>query len=204
MLLDRDIEVWNFVWKGSPNGICIGSEPPDLLWMTHKPIKVALYGCYCDDIGDNAITIYNKADVLLENCTFRGNWKLNKSGPDCVGQKHILKINAGTVTIRKCKFFNSINPILINANSKVIIENCDFGICDYAISINGQPNPRKNVEIDGGKEGESHVEIAECNFFKTNLLAKVERGGIVKTSVTIPPSFIDGGTIIYENDHRPC
>lgn len=195
MELKTSENIYNFQWHGSMNGIMVGSngfKPIDLR-RKHTEIDVVLDKIYCEDIGIRALDIYHKANVTVKNSAFRGDWKLNPLVENAVGQGNIVRINGGTAHFENCYFYNSINPILINANSRATFRNCYFAICNTAFSINGQPNPRQHDEFDGGKAGPSVVTIENCKFFKVNRIGIADEGGEIQVDFNANV-MLDGGT----------
>lgn len=193
--INNDCIVKNFEWKGCMGGIHIGSNYPNpmSLRFSHKNINVSLENCFCEDVGKNALTTFN-CHATVKNCAFRGNWKLNPLIENGVGQGNLVVINGGEVTFENCWFFNSINPIIVNTNSKIILKNCYFSVCNIGIVCNGNPNPRKNDEFFGGKEGQSYVKIVDCDFFKVATIGVAEKGGTFITDLKIR---LDGGKVEY-------
>lgn len=196
-VINESCSVENFEWRGAMGAVVIGSNKTDAfsLRRKHKDIEVVIKGFHCENIGLRALEVFHKAKVTIENCSFRGNWKLEKLVENGVGQGNLIKINGAEVAFKNCYFYNCINPVLVNSNSNVIFDGCHFAIAKTAISINGLPNPRKNDEIDGGKAGFSTVEVKNCTFFNCKRVALVEEGGRLVTSENYPV-MVDGGAVI--------
>lgn len=173
----------DFEWHGSPGSIIISSnDEGDNLQkrLRHDELDVELRGFFSEDIGIRALETFHKVKLYARNCAFRGNYKLNPLIENGIGQGNLIKINGSECIFEDCYFYNSINPILINANSQVTFKNCHFAVSKVVIAINGQPNPRRNDEIAGGKAGGAVATLENCTFFKCEKIAMIDEGGEVQ------------------------
>lgn len=205
LLIQANAYIKNFTWQGSMGGIHIGSNEPSPLELRkpHQPIQVILENSYCEDVGLNALTIFNQSTVIVKNCNFRGNWKLNPLIENGVGQGNLVRVNGGMVVFENCKFFNSLNPILIKANSQVAFTNCIFSVCQNAILADGKDNPRPNDCFDGGKAGQTLVVVHNCKGFKTKVLAVAGTNSQIEiTNCQIDGNLFreDGGKVILKDN----
>lgn len=192
--INKECSVRNFEWQGSMGGIHISSNRWDSasLRLPSSKIKVKISNFFCEDVGESALNIFSGASVHAVNCAFRGNYKLNPLVEKGVGQNNLVTINGGSALFENCLFFNSMVPIIAKANSRVTFKNCGFSVCKTAVGIDGADNPRKNDIYFGGEAGESHVSFIDCETFKVETLAFVERGGKFSTNVE-GKVILDGG-----------
>lgn len=197
-IINQSGEYSHFEWHGSPGSIIISSnDESDNLQkrLRHEPIDVAIREFFCEDIGCRALETFHNVTLHAKNCAFRGNYKLNPLVENGVGQGNLIKINGSVCSFENCYFYNSINPILINANSRVSFKNCHFGLSKVVVSINGEPNPRRHDEIAGGKAGGSVATLENCTFFKCEKIATIDEGGEVRADFAANVS-LNGGQFI--------
>lgn len=181
-IITEDCQVNDFHWIQSQKGIYIGSNGPDALARRrpHRNIKVKLSNLICDDVYDWAAEVGSEVEITFLDCFFRGNWKLDQSE---IGQNHLIKVSGGNVLFERCSFWNSRAPILIKANSQVIVKGCSFSSCENAVEIDGFDNPRSNDTYYNGK-GKSHVKILDCQTRKVVTLVKCFTGGTAEIKNT--------------------
>ncbi|MBP7950289.1 MAG: right-handed parallel beta-helix repeat-containing protein [Verrucomicrobiales bacterium] len=172
------VTVRNFAWRGSMEGVHVGSEPFNGRGMRqrHSAIRVTLDGLFCDDIGEDCVSIQPRAVVTLRNSTFRGNFRL-KRGEGCnPGLDKILQIDGATVIVENCGFFNGRTAIRAKANSRVVVRNCWFVDCATCISGDGNANPRPVNPYDNGQAGPARVVVENCRFWDCREVARAFPG----------------------------
>ena len=200
--------VRNFAWRGSMESLHVGSRPFNGKDMRkrHHPIKVTLDRLFCDDIGEDGVSIQPRATVILKRSQFRGNFGLVDGEGENPGQDKIVQIDGATVTIENCDFFNALSPIRAKANSIVIVRNCNFVHCGTCVSGDGLKNPNHKPEMglsayDNGKPGPARIIVEDCEFWNCGEIARAFPGCTievknVKLHSTWRKARESGGTVI--------
>jgi parallel beta helix pectate lyase-like protein len=201
--VNENCEINNFHWQGG-GGIYIGSNPktPFDLRRSFQDISVTLDNCICEDVGLYALEIFN-CEVLVKNCAFRGNYKLDPYIKDGNGQNNLVRINGARVTFENCLFYNSINPILVKSNSQVRLKDCHFSVCEMAVLADGMENPRRGDRYYNGGEGVAQVEMVGCTGFKIATLARAERKSsfLLDKCSTSGRLFVSDGGEVYNEEN---
>jgi Right handed beta helix region len=202
--------VRNFAWRGSMESLHVGSRPfnGEDMRKRHDPIKVTLDRLFCDDIGEDGVSIQPRANVLLKNSQFRGNYGIVAGEGENPGQDKVVQIDGATVTIENCNFFNALSPIRAKANSTVIVRNCKFIHCGSCVSGDGMRNPNHNPPnglppYDNGKAGPSRIIVEDCECWDCKEVARAFPGCTielhnVKIHSTWRRSRESGGTVIVK------
>ncbi len=200
----------NFAWRGSMESVHVGSQPFDGKGMRrrHEPIRATLDRLFCDDIGEDCISIQPRAVVTIKHCQFQGNFGRVKGDGNNPGQDKIIQIDGATVTIEDCAFFNGRSPIRAKANSTVIVRHCKFINCGSCVSGDGlrnpnHPPPSKLTAYDNGQPGPARIIMEDCECWNCEDVARAFPGCIielrnVKMHSTWRKARESGGTIIYK------
>lgn len=185
-IITESCEFKNFHWCGG-GGIFVGPNGRDSVARRLRPkkeISVLIDGCKCEDVGWNALEIHAGSTVIVRDCFFRGNWKMDPYLEGGNGQENLVLVNGGQVLFENCKFYNSRIPIKVKSNSTVGFKDCHFYVCEVAVEADGRDNPRKNDTYYDGWAGPSHVGIINCTTFKVGTVALCHPGGNVKIEGT--------------------
>lgn len=172
------VVVRGFAWRGSMEGVHAGSRPFDgrNMRQRHLPVRVTFDGLFCDDIGEDCVSIQPRAHVTLRNSRFRGNFLRRRGEGDRPGMDKIVQIDGATVVIENCDFFNGATAIRGKANSRIVVRNCRFVDCGTAIAGDGGPNPRPGQEYDNGRAGKCVIEVVDCTFWRCRTAFRADDG----------------------------
>lgn len=195
--------VRNFAWRGSMEGLHVGSQPFNGSGMRskHRPISVTLESLYCDDIGEDCVSIQPRARVKLRDSQFRGNWRLRKGEGNNPGLDKIVQIDGAEVLIENCTFFNGLTAIRGKANSRIIVRHCRFINCSTCVSGDGVDNPRPGQTYDNGRAGPCEILVENCEFWDCNEVARAFKGCSIrvknaKLHRTWRVGWMSGGTVL--------
>ncbi len=202
--------VRNFAWRGSMEALHVGSQPfnGDTMRKRHKEINVTLDQLFCDDIGEDGVSIQPRANVVLKRSQFQGRYGLVEGEGENPGQDKIVQIDGATMTIEHCDFFNALSPIRAKANSTVIVRHCNFVGCGTCVSGDGLRNPNHNEPnrrppYDNGKPGPSRIIIEDCECWDCGEIARAFPGCVievrnVKIHSTWRKARESGGKVIFK------
>jgi len=201
-----DVTIRNFAWRGSMEGLHVGSRPftGKEMRKRHKEINVTLDGLFCDDIGEDCVEIQPRAKVLVRNSQFRGKYGIEKGEGENPGQDKIFQINGADVTIENCTFFNGLSPIRAKANSTILIRNCKFVNCATCVSGDGLDCPKGHYPFyDNGKAGPCRIVMENCECWDCNEVARAFEGcTIILRHVQVHDTWrmkrLSGGTVKIE------
>jgi hypothetical protein len=168
-----------FAWRGSTEGVNVGSEPFDPRGMRrrHKPIRVTLERLWCDDVGEDAVSIQPRARVTLRHSHFRGNHRLLPTDRgDVRGLDKIVQIDGAEVIIEDCDFHHAVCAVRGKANSRIVLRRCRFINCSTCVSGDGLANPRPGNTYDHGTPGPCLITLIDCEAWNCGLLASANQG----------------------------
>jgi hypothetical protein len=170
--------VRNFSWRGSMEGVHVGSQPfsPDGMRQRHLPIRVTLEKLFCDDIGEDCVSIQPRAKVTIRDSQFRGNRDRTKGSGEAPGHDKIIQVDGAEVLIENCDFFNGVTPIRGKANSVIRVKNCRFVQCATCVSGDGLDNPRPENPYDFGRAGPCHIIVEDCICWNCGEVARAFPG----------------------------
>jgi hypothetical protein len=197
-----NVTVKNFAWRGSMEGVHVGSRSfnPKEMRLKHQPIRVTLAQLFCDDIGEDCVSIQPRAVVTIKNSQFRGNHKLKEGDGETPGLDKIVQIDGAEVVIEGCTFFNGFTAVRGKANSRITVRNCKFVNCNTAIFADGMANPRPREEYDNGKAGLCSITVENCSFWDCNRAMLAQKGAEItyrdcKFFRTLHVDYTEGGTV---------
>ena len=174
-----NVTVRGFAWRGSMEGVNVGSESFDGRGMRrrHRPIRVLLDGLWCDDIGEDGVSIQPRARVTIRNSFFRGNHRLLRTDNQSVrGLDKIVQIDGADVLLENCEFHHAVSAVRGKANSHITLKNCRFVRCSTCVSGDGLANPRPGDTYDNGQPGHCRITLVDCEAWDCGLLARAYRG----------------------------
>ena len=173
------VRVDGFAWRGSMEGVNVGSETFDSHGMrrVHQPIRVVLENLWCDDIGEDCVSIQPRARVTMRDSSFRGNHGLLPTeGADVRGLDKIVQIDGAEVMMENCEFHHGVSAVRGKANSRIVLKRCRFINCSTCVSGDGLANPRPAHPYDNGSPGRCVITLIECEAWDCALLARAYAG----------------------------
>ena len=179
---DRAV-VRGFAWRGSMEGVNIGSHPftPKAMRERHRPIRVVLENLWCDDVGEDAVSVQPRAVVTIRRSHFRGNHgRLETNDPDVRGLDKIMQIDGAVVTLENCVFFDAVSAVRVKTNSRVVLRNCIFVRCSTCVSGDGLACPRPGNLYDHGEPGRCLITLINCEAWDCGVLARAYDGWVVR------------------------
>ena len=197
--------VRNFAWRGSMESLHVGSQEFNGRGMRerHQPIAVTLERLFCDDIGEDGISIQPRAKVTLRDSQFRGQYGRVRGEGENPGQDKIVQVDGATLKIEHCDFFNGRSPIRGKANSTILVRNCNFIRCGTCVSGDGVQNPNGNGHppYDNGQPGPCRIVVEDCECWDCQEVARAFPGCTielrrVKLHRTWRMQRLSGGTVI--------
>lgn len=195
--------VQNFAWRGSMEALHVGSRPFNGRDMRkpHAPIMVKLDRLFCDDIGEDGVSIQPRAQVKITNSQFVGNYGLRRGEGNNPGLDKIVQIDGADVIIEDCDFFHGLSPIRAKANSTVLVRRCRFIRCATCVSGDGVDNPKGRIPYDNGTAGPCHVIVEDCECWDCKEVARAFTGCTIelrniKLHRTWRLQRLSGGTVI--------
>jgi hypothetical protein len=171
--------VRGFAWRGSMEGVNVGSHPftPRAQRARHRAIRVTLDHLWCDDIGEDAVSIQPRAVVTIRHSHFRGNHgRLHTGDSNVRGLDKILQIDSATVILENCVFYDAVSAVRAKTNSRVILKNCQFVNCSTCVSGDGLACPRPGNLYDNGEPGRCLITLINCEAWNCGLLARAYEG----------------------------
>ena len=175
--------VSGFAWRGSMEGVNVGSHPFTARAMRerHRPIRVVLEDLWCDDVGEDAVSIQPRAVVTLRNCHFRGNHgRLETTDANVRGLDKIMQIDSADVTLENCVFFDAVSAVRAKTNSRVVLKNCVFVNCSTGVSGDGLACPRPGNLYDHWEPGRCVITLIGCEAWDCGLLARAYEGCVIR------------------------
>jgi len=175
---DRAV-VRGFAWRGSMEGVNVGSQAFTGRGQRerHRPIRVTLDGLWCDDVGEDAVSIQPRAVVTIRNSHFRGNHgRLETADSDVRGLDKLVQIDSATVIFENCLFYDGVSAIRAKTNSRVLLRNCIFVNCSTCVSGDGWACPRPDSIYDNGEPGRCVITLINCEAWDCGLLARAYDG----------------------------
>lgn len=179
---DRAV-VRGFAWRGSMEGVNVGSHPFTAQGMRqrHRPIRVTLERLWCDDVGEDAVSIQPRAVVTIRDSQFRGNHgRLKTTDPDVRGLDKIVQIDSATVTFENCLFYDAVSAVRAKTNSRVILKNCVFVNCSTCVSGDGLACPRPGDLYDNGEPGRCVITLINCEAWNCALFVRAYEGCVIR------------------------
>ena len=168
------VSVQNFAWRGSMESLHVGSEPftPKGMRQRHSALRVTLENLFCDDVGEDCVSIQPRAQVTIRDSQFQGQYLLTKGRSDGAGLDKLVQIDGAKVTMEHCDFYNGVRAVRGKANSVIALRGCRFVGCETAITGDGDFNPRASNPYDNGKAGLCHIVAEDCTFWDCDAVAK--------------------------------
>ena len=141
------VSVQNFAWRGSMESLHVGSEPftPKGMRQRHSALRVTLENLFCDDVGEDCVSIQPRAQVTIRDSQFQGQYLLTKGSSDGAGLDKLVQIDGAKVTMEHCDFYNGVRAVRGKANSVIALRGCRFVGCETAITGDGDFNPRASL-----------------------------------------------------------
>jgi hypothetical protein len=204
------VKVRDWAWRGSMEGVHIGSQPftPKGMRARHEPIRVELEHLWCEDVGEDAVSIQPRAQVLIRNSFFRGNrGRVPETSDAFRGLDKIVQIDGAHVTFENCVFMDAERPFWAKANSTVIARHCQFIHCRAGASGDGDANPHPlrssshgaTGPYDNGQPGPCRIHLIDCEAWDCGTLADAHNGcTITLTRCTLHRTWFgheNGGTV---------
>ncbi len=178
--VDR-VTVRHFAWRGGMEGVRV--DPfhfsPTSMRRFHPALRVKLEGLFCDEVGEDAVSIAPRSIVDLTSSTFAGNFGRKKATGDRPGQDKLVQIDGADVVISHCDFFYAARAVRAKANSHVTIQNCRFIKCKTCVSGDGMANPRRSDPYDNGQPGTCRITLIDCEAWDCDVLALAHRQCII-------------------------
>jgi hypothetical protein len=175
--------VRGFAWRGSMEGVNIGSHPFTARAQRerHRPIRVTLERLWCDDVGEDAVSIQPRAVVTIRHSHFRGNHgRLETADADVRGLDKIMQIDSAVVTLENCVFYDAVSAVRAKTNSRVVLKNCVFVNCSTCVSGDGLACPRPGNLYDNGEPGRCVITLINCEAWDCGLLARAYEGCTIR------------------------
>lgn len=200
--------VRHFAWRGSMEALHVGTQAFTGTGMRqrHGVIHSVLEQLWCDDIGEDCISIQPRAVVTLRDSQFQGRYGLVPGEGENPGQDKMIQIDGATVTIENCDFYHGLSPIRAKANSTVYVRHCRFVGCGSCVSGDGLKNPAHKEApwlppYDNGQPGPCHIVLEDCACWHCGEVARAFPGCTielrrVKLYATWRMSRRSGGTVI--------
>lgn len=170
----KGVSIHNFAWRGSMESLHVGSQPftPKGMRQRHSALQVTLDNLFCDDVGEDCVSIQPRAKVTIKRSQFQGRYKLSKGTSDAAGMDKLIQIDGAKVTMENCDFFNGVRAVRGKANSTITLRSCRFVRCETAITGDGDFNPRPSDPYDNGRPGMCRIVAEDCTFWDCDAVAK--------------------------------
>lgn len=196
--------VQGFFWRGSMEGVHVGSGPftPAGMRQKHRPIRVTLDDLWCDDVGEDAIEIHPRARVTVRHAKIRGNHRLLPThDADVRGLDKLVQIDSADIVFEDCDFFNGVSAVRAKANSTVTLRRCRFIDCSTCVSGDGLACPRPSNPYDNGQPGPCRITLIDCEAWDCHLVARAYQGCEIRIVGgkwhNSRPAREDGGSIRF-------
>jgi len=175
----KNAEIRNFTWKGSMEGVHVGSRPFSASDMRKKHLVVVgrFYNLSCDDVGEDAFSVQPNAVAKVYNSQFKANYdSRKKTNSKLRGQDKIVQVDGGEFHGDNILFINAVRAVRGKANSTIVLKNCKFVDCNTCVKGDGLDNPRSSNPFYKGKRGPCKIIIENCEAWNCKLFAYAEDG----------------------------
>lgn len=164
----------NFAWRGSMESLHVGSQPftPQGMRQRHAALQVTLKNLFCDDVGEDCVSIQPRSCVTIRNSQFEGKFQLTEGTSDSPGHDKLIQIDGAQVTMEHCDFFHGVRVVRGKANSTITLRHCRFVHCHTCVIGDGDWNPRPANPYDNGRPGPCRILVEDCEFWDCEEVAR--------------------------------
>ena len=199
------VDVRQFAWRGSMEGVRVDplTFSGQSMRRKHRPIGARLSGLFCDDVGEDAISIAPRARVHISRSTVVGNYGRKRGSSSAPGQDKLVQIDGAQVTIEKCDFYHGARAIRAKANTTLIVRDCRFIRCKDCVTGSAEANPGPENPYDNGQPGACHITLINCEAWDCGSLARAHKGcTITLINCRVHDTTLtqgDGGTFFFRS-----